>query len=170
MSDGAPFVHSSALVEEGAIIGSGSKIWHQVHVMAGARLGRDVVIGKNGFVASTVVVGDACRIQNNVSLYDGVTLGTGVFVGPSAVFTNVKRPRARFPRKDSFAATPVGDDATIGANATIICGAQIGEAAMIAAGAVVTHDVPPFCLVGGAPAPADGLGLPLRRVPCSRRG
>ncbi|MEE9391067.1 MAG: acyltransferase [Planctomycetota bacterium] len=152
MTGNVPFVHATALVEEGAHLGAGCKIWHQVHIMAGAWIGPRVVIGKNGFVASTVVVGESCRIQNNVSLYDGVTLGAGVFVGPSAVFTNVKRPRARFPRRDTYAETRVDDDATIGANATILCGTHIAEAAMIAAGAVVTCDVPAFCLVGGAPA------------------
>ncbi|MCB9833002.1 MAG: N-acetyltransferase [Planctomycetes bacterium] len=150
MSD--PFVHSTAVVDPGAALGEGTKIWHFCHVMAGARLGAGVVCGQNVFVAGSVVVGDGCRIQNNVSLYDGVRLERNVFVGPSAVFTNVKRPRAAFPRKDRYETTLVGEGATIGANATIVCGRRIGRGAFIAAGAVVTRDVPAFAVVAGNPA------------------
>lgn len=150
------FVHATAVVDQGAVIGKGSKIWHFCHIMPGARIGADVSIGQNGYVAGTVVIGDSCRIQNNVSLYDGVRLEAGVFVGPSAVFTNVLRPRARFPRKDAYLSTQVGEGATIGANATIVCGRKIGKAAMIGAGAVVVKDVPDFALVVGNPARRTG--------------
>lgn len=146
------FVHPTAVVDQGAVIGPGSKIWHFCHIMPGAKIGADCSIGQNGYVAGTAVIGDSCRIQNNVSLYDGVCLEAGVFVGPSAVFTNVVRPRARFPRKDAYAPTPVGEGSTIGANATIVCGHRIGKAAMIGAGSVVVKDVPDFALMVGNPA------------------
>lgn len=150
-------IHPQAEVESGALIGEGSKIWRGVHVMSGARIGRRCVLGQGCFVASRVRVGDGCRIQNNVSLYDGVELEDEVFVGPSAVFTNVKRPRAAFPTpRERFAPTLVRRGASIGANATIVCGVVIGEGAMVGAGAVVTHDVPPFTLVLGQPARIAG--------------
>ena len=149
-------IHETAIVDSGAVIGEDCAIWHHCHVMAGAVLGARVTLGQNGFVASGVTIGDDCRIQNNVSLYEGVTLGRGVFVGPSAVFTNVTRPRALYPRKAEFEPTRVGDGATLGANCTVICGHDIGEAAMVAAGAVVTRDVPAFALVVGAPARRSG--------------
>ena len=134
--------------------------------MAGAVIGDDVVIGQNGFVAGTVVIGDRCRVQNNVSIYDGVQLEEGVFVGPSAVFTNVQRPRADFPRKASFEPTVVRAGATLGANCTIVCGSTIGRGAMIGAGAVVSGDVPDFAIMLGVPARWAGAvclcGEPMR--------
>jgi UDP-2-acetamido-3-amino-2,3-dideoxy-glucuronate N-acetyltransferase len=150
-------IHPSAAVDPGALVGPGTRIWHGVHVMAGAKVGRDCVLGQNVFVGGRVEVGDRCRIQNNVSLYDGVLLEEGVFVGPSATFTNVMRPRAEFPRKERFQPTVVRAGATIGANATILCGLTIGRGAFVAAGAVVTRDVGDFVLVRGVPARAAGF-------------
>jgi acetyltransferase-like isoleucine patch superfamily enzyme len=145
-------VHESAYVDEPSEIGAGTKIWHFSHVLAGSRVGRDCTIGQNVVIGPNVVVGDGCRIQNNVSLYEGVTLGDDVFCGPSCVFTNVVNPRAEVSRKDEFRPTHVGNGATIGANATIVCGHDIGEYAFVAAGAVVTGDVAAFALVAGVPA------------------
>ncbi len=152
----APYIHPRADVEEGAVLGRRVKVWRGAHVMAGAVLGDDVVLGQNVFVAPGVEIGAGCRVQNNVSLYTGVTLAADVFVGPSVVFTNVRRPRARFPRKDRFDPTRVEAGATLGANATLVAGVTVGRGAMVAAGAVVTHDVPPFTLVMGAPARPSG--------------
>ena len=151
------FIHESACVDEGATLGAGTRVWHFVHVCSGASIGRDVVLGQNVFVAPEVTVGDGCRVQNNVALYTGVHLDEEVFVGPSAVFTNVRTPRAHVSRKDEFAPTSVGRRATIGANATIVCGVTLGPACFVAAGAVVTHDVAPHVLVQGAPARPVGL-------------
>ena len=145
-------VHPSAIVDEGAVIGEDTRIWHFSHVCAGARIGVGVVIGQNVFVADGVVVGDRCKIQNNVSLYDGVVLENDVFCGPSAVFTNVYNPRAQVERKTEFRLTRVKRGATLGANCTIVCGVSIGAGAFIAAGAVVNRDVPDFALVAGVPA------------------
>jgi UDP-2-acetamido-3-amino-2,3-dideoxy-glucuronate N-acetyltransferase len=144
--------HRTAVVDRGADIGAGTTIWHFCHVMPGARIGRRCTLGQNVFVAAGAVVGDDCRIQNNVSIYDGVTLGAGVFVGPSAVFTNVRTPRAAVSRRGQLEATTVADGATIGANATIVCGVRIGPFAFVAAGAVVTRDVPAHHVFAGAPA------------------
>jgi UDP-2-acetamido-3-amino-2,3-dideoxy-glucuronate N-acetyltransferase len=155
--DLAPQVHPSADVEPGAVIGPGTIVWRGAHVMPGARVGRDAVLGQGCFVASGARIGDGCRIQNHVSVYGGVELGDDVFVGPSAVFTNVRRPRARYPRKPSFEVTTVGRGATIGANATIVCGVRIGENAFVGAGAVVTRDVPAHALVTGSPARIQGF-------------
>jgi UDP-2-acetamido-3-amino-2,3-dideoxy-glucuronate N-acetyltransferase len=149
-------VHSLAQVDEGATIGAGTAIWHHAHVMSGARVGARCMLGQGCFVAGSAIIGDGCRIQNHVSVYDGVELEDEVFVGPSAVFTNVKRPRAAFPRKPTFERTHVGRGATIGANATVICGVRIGHHAMVGAGAVVTRDVPPHAVVVGAPAAVTG--------------
>lgn len=146
------FKHDSAIVDDGANVGAGTKIWHFCHVSTGARIGRDCTLGQNVFVAPTVVVGDRVRIQNNVSLYDGVTLEDDVFVGPSAVFTNVMNPRSEVPRKHEYMPTHVGRGATIGANATVICGSSLGAYAFVGAGAVVTQDVKPYALVVGVPA------------------
>jgi UDP-2-acetamido-3-amino-2,3-dideoxy-glucuronate N-acetyltransferase len=145
------WAHPTAIIDRGARIGSGTKVWHFCHVMAGARIGSNCVLGQNVFVAATAVIGDRCRIQNNVSIYDGVVLRDEVFVGPSAVFTNVRNPRAAVDRKAMIEPTVVGRGATIGANATIVCGLSIGECAFVAAGAVVTRDVPPNALVSGIP-------------------
>lgn len=146
------FVHASACVDSGAVVGAGTRVWHGAHVMPGARIGRNCVLGQGCFVGGDVVVGDGCRIQNHVSLYDGVRLESDVFVGPNAVFTNVRRPRAAFPRRDRFEITLVKEGATIGANATLRCGITIGKGAFVAAGAVVTHDVADFVMVAGTPA------------------
>ncbi len=145
-------VHESSYVDEGAEVGEGTHIWHFCHVLAGARIGRDCTIGQNVMIGEGVQIGDRCKIQNNVSVYPGVTLADGVFCGPSAVFTNVVNPRAEVERKDEFRPTPVGRGATIGANATVVCGHEIGEYALIGAGAVVTDDVLPHALVVGVPA------------------
>lgn len=150
------FVHASAIVDDGAQIGAGTKVWHFSHVLKGARVGKNVSIGQNVVVSDTVTVGDDCKIQNNVSLYDGVALEEGVFCGPSCVFTNVTTPRAQISRKSEFRQTPVRRGATIGANATIVCGHELGEYCLIAAGAVVTKDVAPFALMAGVPAKRIG--------------
>lgn len=146
------FAHDSAVIDPGAEIGEGSKIWHFTHVCGGARIGCDVVLGQNVFVAGGAVVGDRCKVQNNVSIYDGVVLEEEVFCGPSMVFTNVVNPRAGIEKKDEFKPTRVGRGASFGANCTIVCGASIGRHAFIAAGAVVTGDVPDFALMIGVPA------------------
>ena len=162
-------IHPSAIVDDGAAIGDGSRIWHFVHVCAGARIGRGVSLGQGVFVANRVTIGDACKIQNNVSIFDDVTLEDGVFCGPSMVFTNVYNPRAQIERKDEYRATLVRQGASLGANCTIVCGVTIGISAFVAAGAVVTADVPDFALVAGVPARRIGwmsahgerLALPL---------
>jgi len=148
------FKHESAYVDEGAKVGQGTRIWHFCHVMAGAEIGEGCTLGQNVFVAKGVRIGNGVKIQNNVSVYEGVTLEDEVFVGPSAVFTNVRTPRASFPRNRSedFLPTVVKRGATIGANATIVCGVTLGEWCFVAAGAVVTKDVPPYALVAGVPA------------------
>jgi UDP-2-acetamido-3-amino-2,3-dideoxy-glucuronate N-acetyltransferase len=165
-----PFIHPTAIVDTGATIGEGSKIWHFVHVLPGTRIGRDCVLGQNVMAGPNVSIGDGCKLQNNVAVYAGVTLEDEVFCGPSCVFTNVLTPRAFVERKSEFASTLVKRGATIGANATIVCGNTIGAYAMIGAGAVVTHDVPDFALVVGNPArrigwvsrSGDRLGSDLR--------
>lgn len=144
--------HESAVVDDGATIGDGSRVWHFVHVCSGARIGRNVVLGQNVFVGGRAVIGDDCKIQNNVSLYDAVLLEDGVFVGPSAVFTNVNNPRARVERKSEYRETRVRQGATLGANCTIVCGVTIGRNAFVAAGAVVNRDVKDHALVAGVPA------------------
>ena len=152
MSDDEVFVHESAYIDDGAELGPGTRVWHFSHVLPGTRIGADCTLGQNVVVGPDVVVGDRCRIQNNVSVYAGVTLEDGVFCGPSCVFTNVYNPRAEVSRKDEFRSTVVRRGATIGANATIVCGHDIGAYAMIGAGAVVTKNVPPYALVVGNPA------------------
>jgi UDP-2-acetamido-3-amino-2,3-dideoxy-glucuronate N-acetyltransferase len=152
----ASWRHPTAVVDRGARIGAGTKIWHFSHVMGGARIGDRCVLGQNVFVGGDARVGDGCRIQNNVSIYDGVVLGDDVFVGPSAVFTNVRNPRAAVDRRHAVARTLVGQGATIGANATIVCGVTIGGHAFVGAGAVVTRDVAPHAVVAGVPARRTG--------------
>jgi UDP-2-acetamido-3-amino-2,3-dideoxy-glucuronate N-acetyltransferase len=144
--------HPTAIIDEGAQIGEGSRIWHWVHVCGGARIGKGVSLGQNVFVGNRVVIGDYCKIQNNVSIYDNVTLEEGVFCGPSMVFTNVYNPRALVERKSEYRETLVKKGATLGANCTIVCGVTIGEFAFIGAGAVVTKDVKPYALMVGVPA------------------
>ena len=147
-----PFIHPTAIVDDGAEIGADAKIWHFCHVMANAKIGRAVILGQNVFVAPNVAVGAGSRVQNNVSLYDGVRLEDDVFVGPSAVFTNVRRPRAHVSRKDEFESTIVRRGATIGAGAVLRCGIEVGRHAMVGAGAVVTKAVADHALVFGNPA------------------
>lgn len=148
------FAHPSACVDDGARVGAGTKIWHFCHVSPKAVIGPDCSLGQNVFVANNVTVGGGCKIQNNVSLYEGVILEDYVFCGPSMVFTNVRTPRSAFPRNTSaeYAVTRVRHGASIGANATIVCGVTVGEWAFIAAGAVITKDVPPYGLMAGVPA------------------
>ena len=151
MEESGYYVHPSAVVDDGAQIGEGTKIWHFVHLMPGARLGRGCVVGQGCFIGN-VTIGDGVRIQNNVSVYDGVTLEDYVFAGPSCVFTNVMNPRAEFERKDAFQPTLVKRGATIGANATIVCGVTIGEYAFIGAGAVIRTDIARHAVMVGVPA------------------
>lgn len=145
-------VHSSAIIDEGAEIGDGCRIWHFAHVCGGARIGKNVSLGQNVFVGNRVEIGDNCKVQNNVSVYDNVTLEDGVFCGPSVVFTNVYNPRALIERKDEYRETLVKQGATLGANCTIVCGITVGAFAFVGAGAVVQRNVPDFALVVGVPA------------------
>jgi len=145
-------IHVSSIVDDGAVIGGGTRVWHFCHVLAGTAIGENCSIGQNCMIGPKVRVGSGCKIQNNVSLYEGVELEDDVFCGPSCVFTNVLNPRAHVSRKAEFAMTRVGRGATIGANATIVCGHPIGAYAFIGAGAVVTKQVPPFALLVGNPA------------------
>jgi UDP-2-acetamido-3-amino-2,3-dideoxy-glucuronate N-acetyltransferase len=178
VSGGKYFVHPSAIVDEGATLGEGTKVWHFCHVMPGAVIGANCSFGQGCFVGNRVVIGNNVRVQNHVSLYDNVSLEDDVFVGPSAVFTNVNNPRAAFPRKDEYRDTLVRRGASIGANATVVCGHEVGEGAFVAAGAVVTRNVPAFALVAGVPARRIGwmcrcgVRLPdatLRCTACARR-
>jgi UDP-2-acetamido-3-amino-2,3-dideoxy-glucuronate N-acetyltransferase len=173
LSEMGYFAHPTAVVDEGAQIGDGTRIWHFCHVSAGARVGRDCVFGQNVYVGN-VRIGDRCKIQNNVSVYDGVELEDGVFCGPSCVFTNVTNPRAEVERKKEFKTTRVHRGASIGANATIMCGLTVGEYAFVGAGAVVTKDVPAYALVVGTPARRTGwmcaCGVKLERDTCAACG
>jgi UDP-2-acetamido-3-amino-2,3-dideoxy-glucuronate N-acetyltransferase len=170
MAGGAPQVHASAIVDPGAQIGEGTRVWHWVHVCAGARIGRNCSLGQNVYVGNRVVIGDNVKIQNNVSVYDEVTLEDDVFCGPSMVFTNVYNPRSAVSRKDQYRKTRVRRGATLGANCTIVCGVTVGEYAFVGAGAVVNRDVPDFALMLGVPARQAGwmsrfgerLDLPLK--------
>jgi len=163
-------IHPTAIVDEGAQIGDGSRIWHWVHICSGARIGEHCSFGQNVFVGNDVRIGNNCKVQNNVSLYDAVTLEDDVFCGPSMVFTNVYNPRSAVTRKDEYRRTLVKRGATIGANATIVCGVTLGEYAFIAAGAVINKDVKPYALMAGVPARQVGwisrhgerLALPLQ--------
>lgn len=145
-------IHPSAVVDEGAQIGEGSRVWHFVHVCGGAKIGKKVSMGQGVFVGNKVTVGDNCKIQNNVSVYDNVHLEEGVFCGPSMVFTNVYNPRSLIERKDEYRDTIVKKGATLGANCTIVCGITIGAYSFIGAGAVVNKDVPAYALMVGVPA------------------
>ena len=150
------YQHSSAIVDGGAQIGTGSRVWHFVHVCGGARIGTGVSLGQNVFIGNKVVIGDDCKIQNNVSVYDNVTLEKGVFCGPSMVFTNVYNPRSLIERKDQYRNTLVKKGATLGANCTIVCGVTIGEYSFVGAGAVINKDVPAYALMVGVPAKQIG--------------
>jgi len=145
-------VHPSAIVDDGATIGAGSRVWHFVHVCSGAVIGERCSMGQNVFVGNRVRIGRNCKIQNNVSIYDNVYLDDDVFCGPSMVFTNVYNPRSAVIRKDEYRDTYVRRGATLGANCTIVCGVSVGEYAFVAAGAVVNRDVAPYALVAGVPA------------------
>ena len=163
-------IHPSAIVDAGAVLGDGCRVWHFVHISAGARIGAKCSFGQNVYVGNDVAIGNNVKIQNNVSVYDAVTLEDDVFCGPSMVFTNVYNPRAAVPRKHEYRRTLVRRGATIGANATVVCGVTIGQYAFVAAGAVVNRDVAPHALVAGVPArqigwvsrSGDRLALPLR--------
>lgn len=144
--------HETAVIDPGCTIGDGTRIWHFSHIMPGCTIGRDCNIGQNVVISPEVVLGNNVKVQNNVSVYTGVTCGDDVFLGPGCVFTNVVNPRSAVSRKDQYLKTHVGKGATVGANATIVCGHTIGEYAMIGAGAVVTHDIPPYALVVGNPS------------------
>lgn len=175
------YQHPSAIVDEGAQIGEGSRVWHFVHICGGAIIGKGVSLGQNVFVGNNVMIGDQCKIQNNVSVYDNVTLEEGVFCGPSMVFTNVYNPRSLIERKDQYRDTLVKKGATLGANCTIVCGVKIGEYAFVGAGAVINKNVPAYALMVGVPARQIGwmsetgerLELPLKgseEVICPQTG
>jgi UDP-2-acetamido-3-amino-2,3-dideoxy-glucuronate N-acetyltransferase len=146
------YVHESAIVDDGCEIGDGTKVWHFSHLISGCKIGRNCSIGQNCVIFSDVILGNNVKIQNNVSVYTGVICGDDVFLGPSCVFTNVTNPRSAINRKNQYAKTRVGNGASIGANATIVCGHDIGEFAFIGAGAVVTKNVPAYALFIGNPA------------------
>lgn len=168
--DSSSSVHPTSIVDDGAQIGAGTRIWHWVHICAGARIGERCSFGQNVFVGNDVIIGNNVKVQNNVSVYDAVTLEDDVFCGPSMVFTNVYNPRSAVTRKDEYRRTLVKQGATIGANATIVCGSTVGRYAFVGAGAVVQKDVPDFALVVGVPARQIGwmsrfgerLDLPLQ--------
>ena len=145
-------IHPSAIIDDGAQIGEGSRIWHWVHVCGGARIGASCSLGQNVFVGNRVVIGNNVKIQNNVSVYDGVEIENDVFCGPSMVFTNVYNPRSAVSRKDEYRSTLVKRGVTLGANCTVVCGTVIGEYAFVAAGAVINRNVKPFALMAGVPA------------------
>ncbi len=174
-------IHPTAIVDEGAQIGEGSRVWHWVHISGGAKIGRDCSFGQNVFVGNRAVIGNNCKIQNNVSVYDNVTLEDDVFCGPSMVFTNVYNPRSAVSRKDEYRNTLVKRGVTLGANCTVVCGTTLGEYAFIAAGAVVNRNVKPYALMAGVPAKQIGwmsqhgakLDLPLTgpsQATCSATG
>ena len=154
--DNTFFVHSSSILDEGCVVGEGTKIWHFCHLMSSCKIGRNCTLGQNVMVGANVVLGNNVKVQNNVSIYDGVTCEDDVFLGPSMVFTNVINPRSFVDRKNEFKNTLVKKGATIGANATIICGNTIGKYAMIGAGSVVTKDVPDYALIVGNPGKQVG--------------
>jgi UDP-2-acetamido-3-amino-2,3-dideoxy-glucuronate N-acetyltransferase len=145
-------IHPSAIVDEGAVLGNGTRVWHFSHICSGARIGNGCSLGQNVFVGNDVVIGNNVKIQNNVSVYDAVAIEDDVFCGPSMVFTNVYNPRSAVIRKDEYRKTLIRRGASLGANATIICGTTVGEYAFVAAGAVINRDVPDFALMAGVPA------------------
>ena len=147
-----PFVHESSYVDEDVQIGAGTKVWHFCHIQSGAVIGTDCSLGQNVNIGNNVHIGNGCRIQNNVSVYEGVTLEDNVFCGPSCVFTNVSTPRAHFPVHGVYGQTRICEGASLGANCTVVCGHTVGKSALIAAGAVVTSDVPAYALMAGVPA------------------
>jgi UDP-2-acetamido-3-amino-2,3-dideoxy-glucuronate N-acetyltransferase len=163
-------IHPSAIVDEGASLGDGTRVWHFVHICGDARIGNGCSLGQNVFVGNDVVIGNNVKIQNNVSVYDTVTLEDDVFCGPSMVFTNVYNPRSAITRKDEYRRTLIKRGATLGANSTIVCGTVVGEYAFVAAGAVINRDVKPYALMAGVPAKQIGwmsqhgerLDLPLQ--------
>lgn len=169
MNNGDSMIHTTAIVDEGAQIGAGTRIWHWVHICGGAKIGERCSLGQNVFVGNKVAIGNNVKIQNNVSVYDNVILEDDVFCGPSMVFTNVYNPRSAVSRKDEYRSTLVKRGATLGANCTIVCGVTIGEYAFIGAGAVINRDVPNYALMVGVPAKqvgwmsqyGDRLDLPL---------
>ncbi|MFY9511910.1 MAG: acyltransferase [Rubrivivax sp.] len=156
----AATIHPSAIVDDGATLGDGTRVWHFVHVSAGARIGANCSLGQGVYVGNDVAIGNNVKIQNNVSVYDAVTLEDDVFCGPSMVFTNVHNPRSAVPRKNEYRRTLVRRGATLGANCSIVCGTTIGEHAFVGAGAVVSRDVPAYALV---------VGVPARRIGCMSR-
>jgi UDP-2-acetamido-3-amino-2,3-dideoxy-glucuronate N-acetyltransferase len=162
----ATVIHPSAIVDDGAVLGAGTRVWHFSHVCGGARIGARCSLGQNVYVGAAAVIGANVKVQNNVSVYDAVTLEDDVFCGPSVVFTNVHNPRAAVERKHEYRPTLVRRGATLGANATIVCGVTVGEHALVGAGAVVTRDVPAYAMVAGVPARRIGWisrhGLRLR--------
>lgn len=177
----ATFIHPSAIVDDGAVLGAGCRVWHFCHISGGARIGSACSFGQNVYVGNDVVIGNNVKVQNNVSVYDAVTLEDDVFCGPSMVFTNVYNPRAAVVRKSEYRKTLVRQGATLGANCTVVCGITIGRHAFVGAGAVVNRDVPDFALVVGVPARQVGwmsrfgrrLDLPLRgsaRTTCEDTG
>ena len=163
-------IHPTAIIDEGAQIGEGSRIWHWVHVCGQAKIGKGVSLGQNVFVGNKVTIGDRCKVQNNVSVYDNVILEEGVFCGPSMVFTNVYNPRSLIERKDEYRNTLIKKGVTLGANCTVVCGVMIGEYAFVGAGAVINKNVKPYALMVGVPARQIGwmsqygekLDLPLK--------
>lgn len=166
MPNGNYYAHPSSVVDDGATIGSGTKIWHFCHVMGGAHIGSNCVLGQNVYVGNRGVLGDGVKVQNNVSIYDDVIIEDEVFLGPSCVLTNVVNPRAFLERKSEYQTTRIKRGASVGANATIVCGVTLGEYCFVGAGAVVTNDVPAYALVYGTPARLHGWvsrnGLPLK--------
>lgn len=173
--------HSTAIIDEGAIIGDRCRIWHFVHICSQAKIGNDCIFGQNVFIGNKVIIGNNVKVQNNVSIYESVYLEDNVFCGPSMVFTNVYNPRSAIPRKDEYRATHIKKGATLGANSTIICGVTVGEYAFIGAGAVVNRNVKPYALMVGVPARQIGwvgqsgkrLNLPIKgtaQVKCTETG
>lgn len=149
-------IHPTAIIDSGALVGEGTRVWHWVHVSSKAKIGRDCSLGQNVFIGNDVTIGKNCKIQNNVSVYDAVTLEDDVFCGPSMVFTNVYNPRSAVSRKDEYRRTMVRQGATLGANSTIVCGVEIGRYAFVAAGALINRDVKDFALMVGVPAKQVG--------------